>query len=315
LVRASELRIRAESERLAQSYRLTRILRRFDHVANRGQKLIRYRSVNHSMIKAQRQDPNLSNGDRVIDHNRTLLDRAHAQYRYLRLVDYRSARPAAKYARVRDCKSPALHFIGLELLCSRALAKIVHRTRKPKQRFFIRIANPGNNQSQIERDRHADVHVFLVDDLIAPQRRVDDGPLLDAFNHGLDDERHECQLDPVTLLKLTLQLITKLRGLGEVDFHERSDVRRNALAFDHPFSDRPAHDRHRLDLDAVAFGVRRRTDFSFCRGGRSKRLRRASWGSGSARSRSFRNGFSLFLFLWRFFYSRFLCGWSLLDET
>src|SRR5262249_52260558 len=118
-------------------------------------------------------------------------------------------------------------------------------------------------QPPVERYGDAYVDVALVDYLITPHRRIDDRPLLYSFDHRLDDERHEGELYSVAALVLDFQSISQLCGLGVVDLHERSHVRRDSPALHHPFGDSPAHHRHRLDLVAIAIHKRRRADLAF----------------------------------------------------
>src|SRR5882724_8252917 len=168
----------------------TRVLRGFDHVAQGGQELVRYRSVYDSMIEAKPKNSDLTNRNCIVNNHRPLLDHSDAEYRDLRLIDDRRSRPSAERSGIGDRESPALYFIRFELLLSSPLAEIVDRPSQAEQRLLISAANHRDDQSPIERDCHADVIVLLVDNLIAPHRRVDDWPLLDAFDHRFDDERH-----------------------------------------------------------------------------------------------------------------------------
>ena len=249
------------------------------------------------MIEAQREHSNLSNRNRIIDHDRPLLDHTDTEYSHLRLVDDRSARPSAKSTGICDRESPALYLVGFKLLLSRALAEIVDRPRQTKQRLLISASNHRNDQSPIERDRYADVDVFFVDDLIAPHRRVDDGPLLDTLDHRFDDKRHESELDAVARQELALQLVAKLRRLVKIDLHERSHVSRDMAALYHSLRDPAAHHRHRFDLDTVTLGEGLRTGFSVCRRSRwlcrpRRRGRSSRSWSWSLRGRCRGRGFS-----------------------
>ena len=63
------------------------------------------------------------NGDRVVDHDRALLDLADAEDGHLRLVDDRGAEQRAEHAGVGDRERPAFDLLRLQLLGARASAR------------------------------------------------------------------------------------------------------------------------------------------------------------------------------------------------
>src|SRR5215813_2212933 len=171
--------------------RLTRVLRRFDYIPNCRQKLICNRAINDPMVKAETEDSHLTNCNRIVYDDGPFLDNSDTQYRHLRLVDNWSSCPSSENSGIGDREGPALHFIGLELLFARALSEIIHRVSQPKKRLLIGPTDYRHDQSPIERDCHAYIDVFLVNDLIAPHRGIDYRPLSDAFDNRFDDKRHK----------------------------------------------------------------------------------------------------------------------------
>src|SRR5215471_866718 len=133
-------------------------------------------------------------------------------------------------------------------------------------------------QAPIQSHSNAYVDILLVNDLVPPHRGIHYRPFLYAFDHGLDDKRHEGESDSVALCKLRLEFVSEFRRLSKVDLHEAGYVRRDVTALNHPLCDPPAHHRHWLDFVTVTFGERRRSDFIRVHGRRCQRLRRPSGG-------------------------------------
>ena len=201
------------------------------------------------MVEAQRQVRHRPDGDRVVDDDGPLLDRADAEDRHLRLVDDRHAELRAELARVRDGERPAVHLLGLELLRARALGDVGDGAAQAEQVLLVGVLDHRDDQPALERHRDAEVHVLLVDDVVAVERRVDDRMPPHRVDHRLGDERHVRQLGAEPLVFRLLLLADPSNG-REVDVKDGVHVRRGAPAQHHVLGDLLAHHRERLDLDS-----------------------------------------------------------------
>ena len=77
----------------------------------------------------------------------------------------------------------------------------------------------------MERHGDADVDVLLVDDVVAIDRRVDDGDRAQRLDRRFDHERRDGQLLPVALDELVLHLLARTRDVRAVDLVHGVHVR------------------------------------------------------------------------------------------
>ena len=221
-----------------------------------------------AVVVAEREVPHRSDRDRVVDHDGALLDVADAENGHLRLVDDRHPEERPEDAGVRDRERAAADFVRLELLRARARREIRDRAAQAEQVLLVGILDDGDDQSPVERDRDAEVHVLVIDDVVAVDRRVDDGHGAKRFDDGLQNEREIRQLGAGALV-LRLLRFANLRDAREVDLEHRVHVRRRPPAHDHVLGDLLAHHRHLLDVIRRARLERRRGHGS----ARERRLR------------------------------------------
>ena len=78
--------------------------------------LIAGRAINETMVVTQGEIRHRTNGDGIIDDDRSLLDGADTQDGDLRLIDDRHPELRAELPRVGDREGAVVHFFGLELL-------------------------------------------------------------------------------------------------------------------------------------------------------------------------------------------------------
>ena len=125
-----------------------------------------------------------------------------------------------------------------------------------EQALLVGLLHHRDDEPPVERDGDADVDVLLVDDVVAVERRVEDGKRPERADDRLGDEREERQLGAVALV-LGLLLLAQLRHAREVHLEHRVHVSRRPPAEHHVLGDLLAHHAHRHDLDRLARPERR----------------------------------------------------------
>ena len=126
----------------------------------------------------------------------------------------------------------------------------------PSRSCCVGLLDHRHDQSPVERDGDADVHVAVIDDVVAVDRRVHDGHGSKRIGRRLDDERHVGELRAGFLVFGLLRL-AHLRDAREVHFEDRVHVSRRPAARDHVLGDLLPHHRHRLNLAGPGAGGRR----------------------------------------------------------
>src|SRR5271163_452407 len=111
--------------------------------------LVSHRSVDDAVIVGKREIHHGADRDRIINHNRALLDRAQPENRDVRLVDYRKAEEAAEGAGVRNRKRALGYFLGLQFLRARAFRQVVERTGDAEEVLLFGVLDHRDDQSPI----------------------------------------------------------------------------------------------------------------------------------------------------------------------
>ena len=136
---------------------------------------------------------------------------------------------------------------GLSLFVRARSARSFAVSRELRQRQRVGISDHRNDQSPIESDRHSEIDIALVNDLVAVDLRIDDAMLADRGRHRLEDERHERQLRAVLRLELVLIGRAELRDIRHVDLVNARHMGRRLLRERHVLGDLLSHHRHFLD--------------------------------------------------------------------
>ena len=139
-----------------------------------------------------------------------------------------------------------MHFIGVQPLGARALRHVGDGPAQTEHVLLVGILDHGHDQPVVERDRDAKVDVFLVDDILAVNRRVDDRMSMQYFDDHAGDECHVGQLR-AGLLVFRFLLLAQLFDRREVDVKHRVHVRRRVAAENHVLGDLLPHHRELLD--------------------------------------------------------------------
>src|SRR5581483_10600768 len=225
---------------------------RFELLLHERQELVRDRAVDQTVIEAQRQVRARADRDRILailalDHFWTLLDRADAHDRDLRLVNDGRAQQRPENAGVRDRERALFHFLGLEALGARPVREVVQLARNADHAQLIRVLDDRNDQAPVERDGDSNVVLLAVDHIVAGDRRIQRRELTQTVDRGLDDERHERETLTRGSLELRALFRADSRDSGEINLEYRRDVSRRAAREDHVVADQRAHLAHRLD--------------------------------------------------------------------
>ena len=135
-------------------------------------------AVDEPVVVAERDVAHRPDRNRIVDHDRALLDRADAEDRDLRLIDQRQPVQRAKDPGVGDGERarPALRRDSASSLRARVARSSIARLR-PSRFFSSAFLMTGHDKPIVERDRDAEVDVLLVDDVVAVDRGIDDREL------------------------------------------------------------------------------------------------------------------------------------------
>src|SRR5262249_34035942 len=133
----------------------------------------------------------------------------------------------------------------------------------------VGVLDHRHDEPALRSNRHPEIEVVLVDDVVAVDRGVDRGNLVQRRHAGTREERHESEPDAVLLLEAILVLRAQRHDAAAVDLVEGGENGRCVLGGDQPLGDALADAGHRHALFAVACGPGRRT-----RGRRRRRGRR-----------------------------------------
>ncbi len=147
-----------------------------------------------------------ADGDGIVaffigDDQRHFRDAAHAHDGGVGLVDDGQSEDSAELAGVGDGEGGAFDVFRLELLSAGALAEVGDAALQAEEVEISGVFEDGDDESPVERDGDAHVDAAVVADVIAFERRVDDGPLLQCDDGGAHEERHEGEADAVALLE------------------------------------------------------------------------------------------------------------------
>jgi hypothetical protein len=259
-----------------------------------GHELVGQGAVDQAVVEAEREVADRADRDGVVDYYRGFVDRADADDRDLRLVDYGGADQATETAEVGDGECPADYFVGLELAGAGARGEVDDGALQAEDVLLVGGADDGDDEAVFESDRNADVDLVVVDDVVAVERGVEERVLAKGGDTGARDEGEVGQREAVRRLEIGFVALAHFGNLGHVDAVHGGDVRGGALRQHHVLGDLLAHGAEGLDARLGCrgqgpgaggrgnFGGRgRRRDF----GGRGYGLRRGLWDCGSLRLR------------------------------
>ena len=133
---------------------------------------------------------------------RTIPDRLHGRLgdpknRHFRAVDDRREVGAADVAQAGDGEAGALHGVGSELLVARLVGQFGRFGCQLQQALLVDITDHRHQQAVRGVDGKADMHVFLLDQLlaVAGQRDVEVRLLTQQMSTGLEQEGQYGQFD------------------------------------------------------------------------------------------------------------------------
>src|SRR5690606_23771125 len=205
-------------------------------------------AVDDAVVVGQRDVHHRRGHDLAVLDDRALLDRVHAEDRRLRRAHDRGREQRAEGAAVGDGERAALQVLELEPALARGLGVVGDALPDLGEAPALDVAQPRRDQAAGGGDRHRDVGVAVVDDVVAVDRGVDDREALQRVGGGLGEEAHEAELDAVLLLELLAQLLAQGHDLAEVDLVERGQHRDRLLRLHQALGDALADAGHRHPL-------------------------------------------------------------------
>src|SRR5207249_1936281 len=74
----------------------------------------------------------------------------------------------------------------------------------------VRVPHDGHNESALRPDRYADIVEIVLDEIFAFNTPIDHGHGFERLDAGFDEERHQTQLDAISLRELLLRFRAQL---------------------------------------------------------------------------------------------------------
>ena len=142
---------------------------RLEVLLDAGQELGREFAVDHPVIPRHREVDHRADRDRVVDHDRPLLDRVERQDPGVRLVDDRHASSEPNGPGFVIVNVAPVHLVGLELLRPRARGEVGDRAREPGDVHRVGVLHHRHDQALVVADRDPHVHVVANDESSSPR--------------------------------------------------------------------------------------------------------------------------------------------------
>jgi len=121
------------------------------------QELVGDGAIHDAVVVAERDVAHRADGDGVVDHHRTLFDRAESQNADVGwLMTGRPNRPPKTPGLVME-KVPSCTSSGLSFLERARSGEIVEVALDAEEIFFVGVLDDRNDQAPVERDGHADI--------------------------------------------------------------------------------------------------------------------------------------------------------------
>jgi len=161
----------------------------------------------------------------------------HAEDRALRRIDDRCRHERAEHAPVGDGERAAGQFLERDRALARLAGIVGDLLLELGKSPGIRVAHDRDDQTTLGGDRHTDVVILVIDDVIAVDRGVDDRESLQCGDRGLDEEGHEPELHAVLFLEALAMARAQLLHRSQIDLVERREQRLSRLRLDQPLRD------------------------------------------------------------------------------
>ena len=180
---------------------------------------------------------------------------------------------------------------GMSCLARARVATSLIALRQAGHAHRVGALDDRDDQAVVERDRDAEVHVALQDQLVAAELGVHVRVCQQRVADRLRDERHVGEADALALLERVLRLRAQAHDVLHVDLDQAPRPGRGLQRRDHVVPDRLAHPGQRDELLALA------GDHGNLRGRGGSRWRRGSLrrgrdrGSGAGGAVPARRGF------------------------
>src|SRR5579875_1855904 len=158
-------------------------------------------SVERAVIAGKRDLHAVAYHDLPTLHYRCRRDRSYRQDGRFGRVNDGSEALYVEHTQVADGEGASAQVIGLELACTSCFGQTARLTSNVEHAALIRVLNDWHDQARLQRHRHADIYLLLLDDTIFGKR---DGHLRHAHQrprHGLDSQVVEADLDRLRFVR------------------------------------------------------------------------------------------------------------------
>src|SRR6516225_1170993 len=222
------------------------VLQEFLHVRH---ELVGDSAIDNAMVVADAEMHHGADGNGfvsvLVGHNDGLFDDStDAHDRDLRLIEDGHAEFGSEDAGVRDGEGSALNLFGLELLGAGALAEIGDGALQADEATLLGVLDHGDDQPPVKSNRDAQVDGRIVANVVAFDRRIDDGPLANAVHGSASEEWRKRQFCSSNLLEFSLHPLAQLHDARDVDFEDSVHMRAGAFRHHHVLGNLFAHHRH-----------------------------------------------------------------------
>lgn len=211
--------------------------------------MVGYGAIDYAVIVAQGQMDDGADGYGIVsvivgyDH-RLFRDATDSHDRDVGLIDDGQTEDSAELAGIGDGEGCAFDVGGHELFVACALTEASDAALEAEEVELVGAFEDGNDESPIEGNGDAGVDVLVVADVVAFERSVDDGELLQRDDGGADEEGHEGEARAIALLESVFKFVAQINDAREVDFEHAVDVSAGAARLDHALGDDLAHIAH-----------------------------------------------------------------------
>src|SRR5438105_3596139 len=217
------------------------------HLFQRFQERRPGRAVDHTVVAAHRDPHAPARRYLAVPHDRLRRDRADRDDARFRWIDHRRELVDFEHPKVGDGEGRPGVLARLQPAAPRLLGEVARFATDFEQRLQVRVADHRRDEPVLHRDRHPEVHLGPITDVIVLKPGVAGAVLREREGGGFDYDVVE--RDSPAVAHLPVERVARFRGPLHVDLGRQEEVRDGAEGRGEPLGDRLA------DLGDVAAGT------------------------------------------------------------
>jgi len=197
-----------------------------------------------SVVIAQGEVHHWADHNLAVERDRTFVYGVKSEDRALGGVEDRGGEHRAEDAAVGDGEYAAFEVGERDLAFAGLLGDL-------RDAFFyfghaeqVALADDGNHEAFVGRDRHADVEIMILNDLVAVDLGVDGRDFLERVDDSLGEKRHEAEFHAVLFHEIILVFRAQGHHGGHIALVEGREHGRFLLGADEPAGDGLPEFRH-----------------------------------------------------------------------